>query len=93
MELEQGEAADVGGRGHLIERRVHEHAGELDAPVQLRPDRLGLLQACSTRGLPGQKIIPSAQAPRSAARWASSRAVIPQILTRVIARLSWQARR
>ncbi len=53
-----------------------------------------IASACSsvhTRGLPGQKIIPSAQAPRPAARWASSSAVIPQILTRVIARLSWQA--
>ena len=49
MELEEGEAADVRGLRHVIERRIHEHAGELDAPVELRPDRLGLLQSAHAR--------------------------------------------
>ena len=49
MELEQGEAADVGRLGHVVERRVHEHARELDAPVQLRADDLGLLERARSR--------------------------------------------
>src|ERR671915_178099 len=39
-----------------------------------------------TRGLSGQKIIPSAQAPRSATRRASAGSVTPHILTRVVTR-------
>ena len=49
-----------------------------------------MASACSivqARGLSGQKIIPSAHAPNSAACWASPSAVRPQILTRVMARL------
>src|SRR5262245_60818401 len=44
------------------------------------------------RGLPRQRIIPSAQAPRAAACWASSSIVRPQIFTRVMARLWSQTR-
>src|SRR5687767_4756488 len=39
------------------------------------------------RAEPAQKIIPSAHAPDSAARWASARFVIPQCLIRVGTRL------
>ena len=54
--------------------------------MQLRADRLGLLDRARARAL-GQKIIPSAQAPSSTAWWASSSVVRPQIFTRVMARL------
>ena len=51
VELEQGEAAHVGRLRHVVERRVHEHAGELEAPVQLRADRLGLVDRARARAV------------------------------------------
>jgi hypothetical protein len=49
VQLEQREAAEVGRRGDLVERRVHEHAGQLDAPVELRADGLRLLHGARPR--------------------------------------------
>ena len=89
VQLEQAEVTAVGQLRHLVERGVHEHPGEDGAPVELGSDQLRLLRG-QARGL-GQKIIPSAQAPRSTARRASAGPVIPQIFTRVIARLWSQA--
>ena len=60
--------------GDLVERRVDEHAAELErggaAPRRCRPPRPGRTAAASR----GHRIMPSAQAPRSTASWASSRA-------------------
>ena len=73
----------VGRLGHLVERGVHEHAGQLGLAPERGADLLGRLRLARAAGCPGQKIMPSAHAPSDAARRASSSSVMPQILTLV----------
>ena len=84
VELEQREAAHVGRLGHLVERRVHEHArparpAGAAARRSPRPARSGRRAGCRARR--------SCRAPRRRGPppgWASSSDVMPQIFTRVM---------
>jgi hypothetical protein len=51
VKLEQREAAQVRRGGHLVERRVHEHSCQLHAAVQLRADRLRMLNRARARAV------------------------------------------
>ena len=51
VQLQQREAAAVGGRGHIVERRVHEHPGQLEPAVQLATDLLGGVERARARAL------------------------------------------
>ena len=80
--MASGRSASAVGRD-LVERRVDEHADELDAAPQRgrrsRPPSAG----SHARGERGHRIIPIAQAPSATASSASSRFVMPQIFARV----------
>ena len=49
MELEHGERHTSASVSHLVQRRVHEHAGELGAAAQLRADPSRLLERARAR--------------------------------------------
>ena len=70
-------------RATSLERRVDEHADQLDAAAQGRGDAGGDVPGRPRAASCGQRMKPSAQAPSSTASSASSRRVMPQILTRV----------
>ena len=62
----------VGGAGDLVERRVDEHAGDLDVAPVSGGDLGGHARVRQRRGDPGHRIIPIAQAPAATASSASS---------------------
>ena len=80
VQLQDREPDPVRRLGDLVERRVDENTDQLGAAAQLGRD-CSAASSAQTRGLPGQKTIPTAQAPSSTARWASAGSVSPQILT------------
>ena len=65
VQLEQREAAAVGGGGHLVEGGVHEHARDLRAAMQLGADQLGVLDRRRPAGCPARR---SGRPPRRRAR-------------------------
>ena len=64
VELDQREPQRVGGLRDLVERRVDEHADESRRGGAARRAMPGRVVGVAARGEPGQRIIPTAQAPQ-----------------------------
>ena len=71
------------GLRDLVQLGIDEHADDLALPAKRRSDLRTASAASTARGLSAKWISPIAQAPRRTASAASSRLVIPQILTRM----------
>ena len=71
VQLQHRQPDRLGRARDLVERRVDEHADELDAGGAARRRSAAASRSAQRRGEPGQKIIPIAQAPSSTASSAS----------------------